>query len=266
MWENTATMEEQFMASPEYYVRFTDEHGEVWRCVGRLTDNQADIVREEFVSEFGEENILLRSLEELHEQWQEEKVRAIEESTDYPRHASEDEKQSHIIGILLDDPAEKTEMRFKLSLEKQSLTTKQCEALNECLDIANRVRATSGLGTPQSADTTHQALISSTDKPVRVYIENIAPVAQKQLRQATYEAELALKYADKTDEWHHISEAKYGGKGWAAIATAKLEQEVQDGKRNKFSKSDIESLARTVQNKVEAHRKRLGIGENGTGE
>jgi len=57
-----------------------------------------------------------------------------------------------------------------------------------------------------------------------------------------------------------------GWKGWAAIATAELKQEVQDGTRKTFSKSDTENLARTVQNRVEAHRERLGIGENGTGE
>jgi len=251
-------MEEQFGTSPEYYVCFADEHGKVWRCVGRLTDNQADIVREELIGAFGEEHILLRSLDELHEQWQEEKVRAIEESPDYPVQASEDEKQSYIIGILLDDPAEKTQMRFKLSIEKQTLTSAQREALDKCVDIVSRVMA--------SAVGIHQETIASTNEPVRVYIEGIAPAAQKQLRQATYEAELALKYADKTDEWHHISGAKYGGKGWAAIATAELEQEVRDGKRKSIPKSDTESLARTVQNKVEAHRKRLGIGENGTGE
>jgi len=256
-------MEEQFGTPPEHYVCFTDAHGKVWRCVGRLTDNQADILREELVGAFGE-NILLRSLEDLHKQWQEEKIRAIEESPDYPKHANEDEKQSHIIGLLLDDPAEKTQMRFILSIEKQALTPVQRDALDKCVEIASRVIASAGQGHLQSG--THQEPRVSTDEPVRVIVEGIAPVAQKQLRQATYEAELALKYADKTDEWHHISEAKYGGKGWAAIATAELEQEVRDGKLKSVSKSDVESLARTVQNKVEAHRKRLGIGENGTGE
>jgi len=259
-------MEEQFWATPEYYVCFTDEHGKLWRCVGRLTDNQADIVREELLGAFGEEHILLRSLDDLHEQWQEEKVRAIEESPDYPAQASEDEKQSYIIDILLDDPAEKTQMRFNLSIEKQTLTSAQREALDKCVDIVSRVMASSGQRHTQSAVGIHQETIASTDEPVRVYIEGIAPAAQKQLRQATYEAELALKYADKTDEWHHISEAKYGGKGWAAIATAELEREVRDGEKKNIPKSDIESLARTVQNKVEAHRKRLGIGENETGE
>ena len=247
-------MEEQFGTPPEYYVCFTDERGKVWRCIGRLTDNQADIVREEFVGEFGK-NILLHSLEDLHEQWQEDKVRAIEESPDYPKHASEDEKQSYIIGILLDDPAKKTEMRFKLSIEKQALTSSQREALDKCIDIVSRVMAAAGQGNPQSAD-----------EPVRVIIEGVTPVAQKQLRQATYEAELALKYGDKDDEWHHISEAKYGGMGWAAIAAAELEQEVRDGKRKSVSKSDVANLARTVQNRVEAHREKLGIGENETAE
>jgi hypothetical protein len=203
-------------------------------------------------------------LEDLHEQWQEEKIRAIEESPDYPKHASEDEKQSHIIGILLDDPAEKTQMRFVLSIEKQTLTPVQRDALDKCVEIARRVIASAGRGHLQSG--TFQEPRASTDEPVRVTIEGIAPVVQKQLRQATYEAELALKYADKDDEWHHISVAKYGGIGWAAIATAELKAEVRDGIRKSFSKSDVANLARTVQNRVEAHRERLGIGENGTGE
>ena len=62
------------------------------------------------------------------------------------------------------------------------------------------------------------------------------------------------------------SEAKHGGKGWAAIATAELEQEVRDGTRKKITKSDVENLARTVKNRVEAHRERLGIEKNETGE
>ena len=159
-------MEEQFGTSPEYYVCFADEHGKVWRCVGRLTDNQADIVREELIGAFGEEHILLRSLDELHEQWQEDKVRAIEESPDYPKHASEDEKQSHIIGILLDDPAEKTQMRFNLSIEKQALTSAQREALDKCADIVSRVMVSAGQELPQSAVGTHQESIASTI-PVR---------------------------------------------------------------------------------------------------
>ena len=259
-------MEEQFGTPPEYYVCFTDERSKVWRCIGGLTDNQADIVREELVDAFGEKNMVLRSLEDLHEQWQADKVRAIEESPDYPKHASDDEKQSHIIGILLDDPAEKTEMRFKLSIEKQALTSEQREALDKCVDIASRVRAASGQRNPQSTDGTHQESVASTDEPVRVIIEGVTPAAQKQLRQTTYEAELALKYADKDDEWHHISTAKHGGKGWTAIATAELEQEVRDGKRKNIPNADVDNLARNVQNRVEAHRKRLGLEKNGTGE
>ena len=257
-------MDARFGTPPEYYVCFTEEHGKVWRCVGRLTDNQADIVREELIGAFGEEHILLCSLDDLHEQWQEDKVRAIEESPDYPTQASEDEKQSYIIGILLDDPAEKTQMRFNLSIAKQALNSAQREALDKCVDIVSRVMASAGPGHPQSG--THQEPRASTDEPVRVFVEGIAPAAQKQLQQASYEAELALKYADKTDEWHHISAAKYSGRGWTAIATAELNQEVRDGKRKDFAKSDAESLARTVQNRVEAHRERLGIEENGTGE
>ena len=246
-------MEEQFGTPPEYYARFTDEHGEMWCCAGRLTDNQADIVREELVGEFGEENILLRSLDDLHAQWQQDKVRTIEKSPGYPKHTSEDEKQSYIIGILLyDDPAEKTEIRFKLSIEKQILTPAQQEALDKCAAIANRVMAADGQGKPQEA-------IELTDKPVRVIIEGVTPVAQKQLRQANYDAELALKYADKDDEWHHLSKAKYSGKGWAAIATAELEQELRGGKRDKITTTDIENRARTIQNRVEALRKKLGL-------
>ena len=137
-------MTDRLDAIPEYYARFTDEDGKVcWGYVGRLTDNQADIVREEFVSNFGK-SVVLQSSDDLRELWQEDKVRAIEASPDYPKHASEEEKLSHTIGILLDDPVEKTQMRFKLSLDKQALTSVQQEALDKCDGIANRVQESDG--------------------------------------------------------------------------------------------------------------------------
>jgi hypothetical protein len=137
-------MTERFDAIPEYYARFTDEDGKVcWGYVGRLTDHQADLVREEYVKAFGK-SVVLQSSDDLCELWQEDKVRAIEENPDYPKHASEEEKLSHTIGILLDDPVEKAQMRFKLSLDKQALTSAQQEALDKCNGIADRVQEADG--------------------------------------------------------------------------------------------------------------------------
>jgi hypothetical protein len=142
--ENIPAMEEHFDAPPEYYACFTDEDGKMcWGYVGRLTDHQADLVREEYLKTFGK-SVVLQSSENLREQWQEDKVRAIEESPDYPKHASEEERLSHIIGILLDDPVEKTQMRFKLSLDEQALTSVQQEALDKCDGIADRVQEADG--------------------------------------------------------------------------------------------------------------------------
>ena len=73
-----------------------------------------------------------------------------------------------------------TQMCFKLSLEKQTLTPAQREALDKCVEITNRVMASAGPGHPQSAVGTHQEPIASTDKPVRVIIEGVSRLAWSQ--------------------------------------------------------------------------------------
>jgi len=108
----------------------------------------------------------------------------------------------------------------------------------------------------------YYAAKTHTSEPYETALVVIDPDAQKAMFQANYEAGLALKYADKTDEWHRISNLKYKGKGWADIARVELDQEVQDGKRTAFKQTDIDKKSRNIQNQVETLRKNLGIAES----
>jgi hypothetical protein len=78
-----------------------------------------------------------------------------------------------------------------------------------------------------------------TSEPYEATLVEIDPGAKKDMFQTQYEAVLALKYADQVDEWHCISNLKYKGKGWANIARAKLEQDVENKKINSFKQREM---------------------------
>ena len=120
-------------------------------------------------------------------------------------------------------------------------------------------------GTVKSKEKLNAALVAySKSRPLEeppdgVIIEGIDIAVRDAMFQTQYEAGLALKYADQVDEWHCISKTKYNGVGWADIARHELEQQKSEGKINAYKQSDVNSLARNIENKVKAHRKNLGI-------
>ena len=83
--------------------------------------------------------------------------------------------------------------------------------------------------------------------------------AKRLMFQANYKAGLALKYADKVDEWHYISDTKYGGVGWMEIARSELKQQVKDGTIKSFKEKDVVNLSVRIGNAVKSHRETMGI-------
>jgi hypothetical protein len=120
--------------------------------------------------------------------------------------------------------------------------------------------AASGKGKSQSTKSAMEAYNESkplAEPPDGVIIERINIDVLNALFQTQYEALLASKYADDVDEWHLISKKKYNGKGWADIARSKLEQQKNEGEINAYKQSDVNALARNIENQVKAHRKNL---------
>ena len=76
--------------------------------------------------------------------------------------------------------------------------------------------------------------------------------------QAHYRAGLALKYAEPIDEWLYVSDTLYGGTGYADIARMAEEEDKKKGHKPRTPKQ-MEALARTIENRIKARRKSLGM-------
>jgi hypothetical protein len=78
------------------------------------------------------------------------------------------------------------------------------------------------------------------------------------LFEANYKAGLALKYADKNDEWHFISMTKYDWTGWVEIADKEDEDRVAKGNTKRTPKQ-MDALKEKIRRSVVTHREKLGI-------
>ena len=116
------------------------------------------------------------------------------------------------------------------------------------------------LSETQSVVETHQES-EWTDGSADVNDNDISPAVRNAMFQSHYEAGLALKYTDQVDEWHFISLKKFKGVGWANIARAELEQKKNDKVIKSYNQGNVDALARNIENRVKAHRKKLGIND-----
>ena len=98
-------------------------------------------------------------------------------------------------------------------------------------------------------------------------IESITSgVSTDDIRIAVYETAIheGLVMADdvkEVDRWHILSKRKYKGKGWADIADMVEKEAVRKGSKPRTGKQ-MDALARTIQNRVEAHRANLEQGKD----
>jgi len=117
-------------------------------------------------------------------------------------------------------------------------------------------QAASGRGNPKSAVQAYNESIEWAEEPTKMRLENI-----DEIRNAIYESILMALNASDVGKWHVLSKTQYGEKGWANIAKSELEQKKREGTIKTYSKSDVERLARNIQNQVTAHRENLSTEE-----
>ena len=104
------------------------------------------------------------------------------------------------------------------------------------------------------------ALIAKLGAPIALfyrqevlYIGNQEELASHGNQAAIY----ALKQAEKVYEWHRISQERYEGQGWTAIARQELEQKKRDGIfPDGFTQNNVRVLAQKINRYVTKFRRK----------